>query len=146
MATGGNALLDADTGLLLAAQAPVNVPRLATITDVDLKTTGQTTLYTVPAASAGCVVTDVMLMISASDTATVGPTVGVGISPNYNEWIAATALTTLTALFKSKSLNLIAVGREPLGFGPTDVIKLNITVGATATSLRGTVVLLGFNL
>lgn len=119
---------------------------LGKVADVDLKTTGQTTLYTVPAASTGCVVTDVMLMISDSDTATIGPTVQVGVTPSFNEWLGSTALTTLTSLYKSKSLNSVATGREPMAFGPTDVIKLDITVGATATSLRATVVILGFNL
>ena len=146
MATGGNALVDADTGLLLATQAPVNSPRLATITNVDLKTVAQTTLYTVPSTSTGCVITDVLLMISDSDAATVGCTAGVGITPSWNEWLAATALTTLTPLYTTQSLNGVAVGRIPKAFGPNDVIKFNVTVGATATALRATIVVLGFNL
>lgn len=119
---------------------------LGKVTNVDLKTIAQTTLYTVPAASAGCVVTDVILMITSADAATIGPTLSVGVSPSYNEWLSSTALTTYTGLYTVKMLNLITDDRAPLAFGPTDVIKLNITVGATATALRATIVTLGYNL
>lgn len=146
MATGGYALLDATTGLVPSSSLPSDIPKLATIVDVDLKTVAQTTLYTVPAFSSGCVITDVILMISASDTATVGATLNVGMTPSWNEWIGSTALTTLTSLYETQSLNNTATGRTPMAFGPDDVIKLDITVGATATSLRATVVVLGFNL
>jgi|GEM_PF-3057392 len=137
---------NADSETNIDTLSSMSIGVLATVADVDLKSTGQTILYTVPASSSGCIITDVMLMITASDTATVGPTVEIGISPSYNEWLGSTALTTMTTLFKTKSLNSVATGREPLGFGPNDIIKFDITVGATATSLRATIILLGYNL
>lgn len=140
MATTGNALLG-DDGKVVQSQIA-----LATVTNVNLKTVGQTTLYTVPATSTGCVITDVIVMITDSDTATIGCTAQIGVTPSFNEWLSSLALTTLTGLYKTKSLNNSATGREVTAFGPADVIKFDVTVGATATSLRATIIILGFNI
>lgn len=135
MANKGNAHLDANTGTIPSVEllAP-NI--LNEVTGIDLKTTGPTTLYTVPEGKV-VYLTDVILVITAADTFATPVTLRVGQDPAFTEWLAASALVGLDAVGDFISLGKIAAGLIHKVFTEGD-IELDITVGAGATTLTAT--------
>lgn len=107
---------------------------LATVGSIDLKTTGQTVLYTVPAGKT-LIVTDILIKLVAVDTLTVPATVRAGTSGrSYSDWVGATALTNQLAsgdIISLRSASLLPVQKS---FAATEVVQLDVTVGATATT------------
>lgn len=126
-----------------------NIPyRYGIVTGVDLKATGQTTLLSVPntppVTGKKFFVKDVMVRISAADTVTVAPTIRIGKAAAYTEYFPATALTGLDAVGEYKWLSeYLGAADIHSAFDLGDTIKLDVTIGATATTLTAEIHLFG---
>lgn len=134
------------TGYLFNVESgfPVTtVNKLATIPGINLKNTGQTTLFTVPTGYTA-IITDVIVEITASSVFAIAATGRVGKTASYDEFIAATAFTGLSAVGNYFSLATASLLGIHTKFVAGEVIKLDITVGATATTLTGQIHVLGF--
>jgi hypothetical protein len=124
-----------------------SVGALATVTNVNLKTTGLTTLYTVPAGKT-LYIMDVLAEITAHNTVTVDGSFTIGGNdPDYNDWDGGDSfgfnvpVVTGQAFYFSKAQN-IATYRAV--YPATTVIKFNVATGATATTYTASIHLLGF--
>lgn len=126
-----------------------NIPyRYASVTGVDLKTTGQTTLFTVPntpvTTGKKFIVTDILVRVDTANTVTVAPIIRVGKSAGYTEYITTATLTGLDAVGEYKYLSEYMTGADVhTQFDLGDVIKLDVTTGATATTLTADFYLFG---
>lgn len=119
------------------------IGELAIIPSINLKTTGQTTLITVPAGKTLDIV-DIRLIVTAANTIAVAPALRVGKSPSYNEWAPITTLTGLNATNQVFSLATSAAGLIRSVFVAGETVKLDVTTGATATTLTATAVVFGY--
>lgn len=117
---------------------------LSRVTGVDMKSVGQTTLYTVPTGKS-CVVTEIIAIPTVADAVSVNPEFGIGTSGgSYIDWdqysatidFADTAVAT--SLFLSKGTGAMAV------FSAGAEIKIDVTVGATATTSTSSFYVFGF--
>lgn len=117
--------------------------RLSLIQGIDLKSVGQTTLFTVPNGKK-CLIEDVILEVTAASTVTVAAVARIGKASLYTEWITGTTLTGLDAVGEvinlARSANLLVHQT----FNANDVIKFDVTVPATATSLTITAHIFGY--
>ena len=125
--------------------AEIHNPRVApTIlsitTGIDLKTVATTNLYTVPTGRRG-VVTGIIIHVTAADTFTVAPTLGVGVAAGEVDIMPSTALVGLTVL---DGLYRYSPEGYYVSVAAAGVIKLGIDTGATATTATGEVTLIGF--
>lgn len=126
------------------ALAQAGTPALvATSGVINLKNTGETALFTVPAGKV-FVETGLLLALTEVSALTVLPTVRAGKTPNFNEIVGATAVTGLAAPADFVDLRAFTALQKSSAFSAGDVISFSVTVGATATTLRGQVYLLGF--
>ena len=75
---------------------PISESRLSSIDTIDLKTTAQTTLYTVPAWKS-LVATRVVIRITSATGGTIGATVTVWANGWFNDLVTATVTGLLTA-------------------------------------------------
>lgn len=120
---------------------PVSPTLLATVTGINAKSTGQTTLYTVPTGKT-CVVTAAIIRCTAASSITNGPTASVGFtSTAYTDIYAAAnmvALTGTTSIFGYST-----VGMSASAVAAT-VIKFNISSAASGTSQTIAVDLIGY--
>lgn len=111
------------------------------VTGIDGKTTGTTTLYTVP-ADKQLVVERVIVIPTMVADVVAPPTVSVGkTASSYLDVIDTIALTGLTETGLSTILSPIA-GASVLGAG--DSLVLNISAGATATSYTFKAIVIGY--
>lgn len=119
---------------------PLVTPSILSITTgINLKTTGATTLYTVPAGRKALVMRT-FVVCTAATLYTVGATVDVGSnSASWNDISSANILTATTADTFDELIDTTPVTLAPA----SGTIKINITSGATATTATGTVVLIG---
>ncbi len=103
---------------------------------VNLKNTGQTTLYTVP-SNRSLIIIDVIPKVTLADTVVVGPTLTVGKSGALTDWLVSTAVSSalLSTAGLSTSLANSALSLSHKFFSAGDIIQVDITTGATATSL-----------
>lgn len=112
------------------------------LTNVNGKTTGAVTIDTVDGSNR-FYPTSVLFEVMAATLITVPPTVSVGSnSPSFNDIVAATSLTGLTALNKTVVMNLTAAAFTSVAAGGT--LGINVTVGATATTCTLKVMVVGF--
>lgn len=137
MGTNGY-LLSVDGGY---GQNVVNV--LATVANVNGKTQAATNLFTVPAGRSA-VITDIVVRATNADTVGVVPIMQIGLNPNYNEWLATVTLTGLTATGKAVSLGQTLGATVANYFSAGQVVAVNITTGATATTLTLAFDVLGY--
>jgi hypothetical protein len=117
--------------------ATQGIQLLSTVTGVDMKTTGLTTLYTVPTGKI-LIATDVIVRSTDSVSVSASESLSIGVSPNYNELINTSFSYGETGYYFS-----IQRG-DPSSFGggsggmriftADEVLKINVTVGATATT------------
>jgi len=114
--------------------------RLITITGVDAKVTGTTTLYTVPTGKTA-VITGAVIRCTAATAITVAPALGIGVAAGEDDIFASTALTGLTATTKVWSFGASGLAAPVAAAG---VIKLGIDTAATGTSQTIAVDLLGY--
>lgn len=138
MATKGYVLQDSNDDITNVSNI------LATVDSIDLKATGQTTLYTVPSQKK-LVIQDILVMITDDDSASVAAVVRVGKSAAYNEY---TDNITLTSMFNAGSYTFLSPTggsialRKVMSNG--DVVALDVTTGATATTLTASVSVIGY--
>jgi hypothetical protein len=116
---------------------------LSVISGIDLKATGQTTLYTVP-AGVEAVITNVFVEITAVNTFATAVTLRAGLASAYTEYCIATALTGLNAVGLYIDLGVTSLLGIHKVFSATDVLKLDITIGAGAATLTGKVTVVGY--
>jgi hypothetical protein len=129
-------------------EANVEVDRLQNITshavssvvDINLTTTGLTTLYTVPSGNKFLIL-GVLLQAQTADTVTGDASASIGISPSTTDVFAEETLlgfnsATSTYQFWA-NLNKAVIANAG------DVIRLDVTTGATATNLTATAYLIG---
>lgn len=122
---------------LLPTVAPVI---LSTTTGIDAKTVATTNLYTVPAGKSA-IITSAVIHVTVADTITVVPTLGIGIAAGEDDIIAPVALTGLDATTKFWRFSVEGITKVGAA---TEVIKLGIDVGATATTMTIAVDLIGY--
>lgn len=116
---------------------------LSHVTGVDLATTGQTTLYTVPTGKT-LIITEVILRVTAANAVIIVPSLRIGKASSYNEWLPITALTSLNATDKFLMLSSSAALLMHQSFAAGEVVKIDVTTGATATTLTAEVFTFGF--
>lgn len=129
--------------ILSTAEMAVAGGLLGTVTGIDLKTQAATTLYTVPSGKT-LYVTEIVLRITNTSGFISGATLGVGKSASYNEWLTATAMGALSATNQFRLLSHSAAGLIYQSFAATEVVALNITVGAVATTLTAAADVYGY--
>lgn len=120
--------------------ALTSVGVLSTVTGIDLKIVATTNLYTVPTGKKA-IITDIVIRPTTVAGFAVAATAGVGIAAGEIDIVAATVLTGLTGTtiqYKMSPLVLSVIGNS------TEVIKLGVTVGATATTFTASVDLIGY--
>lgn len=113
---------------------------LSTTTGINAKTVANTNLYTVPAGKTA-IITEAVVRVTAANTITVPPTLGIGIAAGEDDIFAATVLTgldTTTKVYKFNAANTYVAGAA------TNIIKLGIDVGATATTMTISIDLIGY--
>lgn len=113
---------------------------LSTVTGINAKTTGATTLYTVP-TSRTAVITGAIVRCTAASSITVAPTLGIGVAAGEDDIFASTALTGLTANTKEWHFSLTGLASKNAA---ASVISLGIDTAATGTSQTLAVDLLGY--
>ena len=117
--------------------------KLATVGSIDLKTQASTNLFTVPTGKT-LFVTDIIIRITTADTFSTPVSMEVGKTAGFDEWMAATELTGLDTAEEFISLASLANGSIRQTFAAAEVLALNITTGAGATTLTGEATVFGF--
>lgn len=108
--------------------------KLATVTGVNGKTTGATNLYTVPTGKT-LILLSVVPRVTAADTVTVPPIIQIGKTPAFTEWLATGTLTGATAVGKLFNLGNFVATTVASTFAAGEIVAVNFTTGATATTL-----------
>lgn len=117
--------------------------RLALVPGINLASTGQTTLFTVPSGKK-CVITDVRPEVATSNAVISVASIRVGKASNYNEWLPITALTGLDAVGETVGLDSSASLLVHQTFNSGDVIKVDVTTAAVATALTANFHVFGY--
>lgn len=113
--------------------------KLGSVGSVDFKTVGQSTI--IASATANTFPIFARVIFDVTNTVTVTPTVAFGTSPGWNNFIPATAVDaamTLAGMFQ----DFKPVGKA-IAVSGGSAFKIDVTVGATATTCTGTVELWG---
>ena len=143
-ANKGFAHLEASTSKLQASEVPLGFGQpLISVTGVDLKNTGQTTLYTVPSGKA-LIITDIIPVITAIDTVAVFPIIRIGKASSYNEWLSLTTIPSVTAAGQAFSLNTSGALAIRSIFTAGEVVSVDVQTAATATTLTATFHVFGY--
>lgn len=141
--SGGKMLFENWRGeVLTSPSSPSGSLFLASVTGVDLTAAGTTTLFTVPAGK-----TLFLQEVYDEGVTRAGfvsePTVSVGISPTYDQWLTGTLFRTpdpsnFLALSLQQASFIFAV------FNAGDVIKFDVRNPAVAASMTANFYLFGF--
>lgn len=113
---------------------------LSTTTGIDGKTVGTTNLYTVPGGKTA-IITNAIIRITTATGLTGNCKAGIGIAAGETDIFASQALTGFDAT--TKHFEFIALGTKVNALS-TEVIKLGIDVGFTATTATLAVSLIGY--
>lgn len=116
------------------------VSRLSVTTSIDAKSTGTTTLYTVPGGKTA-IITAAIVRCTAASAITVGPTLGIGVAAGEDDIYAATAITGLTTTAKIFGFGTIGMSVSVAAAG---VIKVGIDAASTGTSQTIAIDLIGY--
>lgn len=140
---GGYAHLDGNSQVVATELTANTYGLLNTVSGVDLKATGQTTLYTVPSGKSA-IITEIVGVISSANTVAVPPAARIGLASAYTEWMPITTFTGINAT--NQFFNLSSSGALLIHtlFTTGQVVKIDVTTGATATTLTGTFYVFGF--
>ncbi|HBX15897.1 MAG: hypothetical protein UV20_C0009G0028 [Candidatus Magasanikbacteria bacterium GW2011_GWA2_42_32] len=128
------------TRAYLQSGSALVLTKLASVAGIDLKTAGQITL--IASALANTIITKAVLIITAADTATVMPTLRIGRAPNYDQFIPATLIHNAMNAMNNYQMFIPSITCS--AFAAADAIKLDITIGSTATTHTATVELWGY--
>ena|SRR5215208_7788735 len=113
---------------------------LSQTTGINAKSTGTTTLYTVPTGKRAYI-TEIVFHCTAATAITVEPTLGVGVAAGEVDIMPSTALTGFTALDK---IYRFSPEGTYVSCAAADAIKVGIDTAATGTSMTIEVYLIGF--
>lgn len=113
---------------------------LSTTTSINAKTTGTTSLYTVPSGKTA-IITKAIVVVTAASSITQGPTLGIGVAAGEDDIFYSTQLTGLTATTKVYAFD--AIGTY-VAAAATDVIKVGIDTAASGTSMTISIYLFGY--
>lgn len=117
-------------------------PRLLSrTTGIDATATGTTNLYTVPTGRSAHI-THAVIRATTATAVTVEPTLGIGIAAGendiYSDASPLTGLTSTSVEWHFDSVGIVSVGAA------TNIIKVGIDTGATATALTIAIDLFGY--
>lgn len=144
MATGGNALLDTATGLVLTTQLPTILSStlniLSTVSGIDGTVAATTALYTSPAGKQ-TIITEVIFRVTAATAVISVGSASVGQNASVNDILPITALTNLNATNEALPVPMI-IPIQVVQAGNT--ISLKITTGYVATTLTLAIELIGY--
>ena len=125
----------------LESLLPIVSPVILSATpEIDAKVAVTTNLYTVPAGKI-CVICSVIIRVTAADTITVVPTLGIGVAAGEDDIISSAPLTGLDSAGEMWKGDVEGTAVTVAAAG---VIKLGIDTGATATTMIITVYLVGY--
>ena len=113
---------------------------LSKVTGIDAKTVATTNLYTVPTGHT-VVVVFAVATTEVANTVTQRPVMGIGIAAGESDIFSSRALTGFTA---SDSVYMFNNTAKFVQAESTDVIKLGIDNGSTATTHTITIELYGY--
>lgn len=116
------------------------VALLAKVENIDFTSTGVTTLYTVPEGKK-LIIDDIVFVCTSMDAYSNNPTYNLGTNDSDYNSIVNGHFVAPTASDYSVGV-LYAVGQRSMPTGGDDV-KLNITIGATATTMVVTALVFG---
>lgn len=116
---------------------------LATVANVDLKSTGQTSLFVVPDSNY-LFITDIIVALTDATLVTITPTIGVGKSAAYTEWQSGVQLVGLDTV--GEWVSLADSSNLPIrqSFSSGEEVKFDVRTGATATTMRATIYVFGY--
>lgn len=116
---------------------------LATITDIDLTVTGQTSLITVPTGKV-LLISDIVLRCSAVSGFVSTATARIGKAAAYTEWAPATVLTNISGVDNFIDLGVSAGGiMAHQTFSAGEIVKIDVTVASISTSHKVTAYVFG---
>jgi hypothetical protein len=113
---------------------------LETTTDIDLTSTGVTTVYTAPSDKTALIF-GVILQVTAADTVTGAPGVSVGLNPSTDNVFAVETLTALDAV--GELYHYWANIHKAVAISNGGVLDLDVDAAATATTLTATARVIG---
>lgn len=137
--TGASSVKQAVTNLGLGGASAI----LVSVPNVDLKAVATTQLFVVP-NNTTAFVTDVIVTSDSADTVTQPCSVSVGRSPNFNDWSPISSLGGLNVAGRFCRLSGLVGGWTFPVLHQGDALTFDVTTGATATALTGTVHVFGF--
>lgn len=137
----GQSSTDGFVPLIISGVATLsgNVQKIWSTTSVDLKTTGNTTLYTVPTGKT--FISSMLILSSTASGITVPATISCGIAAGEVDIISDISLTAFTATLDAW---VIPISQETRIGASTDVIKFRVATAATGTSQTAQVYLVGY--
>lgn len=141
------------TAAFTAANAPLGAIFMASVTGVDMKIVQPNDIFTVRAGVTGFILTDLILQVTAIDTSTTPPAfqaresganapMSVAITTAFNYNIAWAVGAIGNVLTNPRAATNTAVSFQPCATG--NKVQLNVTTGATATTLTATVFVSGY--
>jgi len=135
----GNVIKSYQTELPIVSKVGV----LKVIENIDLKAVGQTDLFT-GINGKSLDILDIRLIVTEIDGLLVAPTIKIGKSPNFDEWASAISLNGLNSVGKSISLAELNPAAIRSCFSSGETIKLDVSIGATASTLKVKAVIIGY--
>lgn len=132
--------IDSQGELLLRGNPVTRV--LSTTTGINAKSTGTTTLYTVPTGKTA-IITQATVRCTAASAITVGPTLGIGVAAGESDIYASTALTGLINTTTANMFGFTTVGMSVTAAAAA-AIKVGIDVASTGTSQTIAIDLIGY--
>lgn len=131
-----------DIGYIDSSDIPVDYSphKLSSITGINAKTVATTNLYTVPIGKIA-IITEAIVYVTSASAITIPPTLGIGIAAGEDDIYSSVQLVGLNAtnkMYRFSSTGTYVIGQA------TEVIKLGIDIGATATTMIVTVDLIGY--
>lgn len=112
------------------------------VASVNLATTGQTILYTVPATSK-LMITDIILVVNTAVSIVGTATCSVGSSTPFTQWCALSLLTGFNSVGGQISLGQFATAVVRQIFSSSTVINFNVGTAISVGTLTATAYLFG---
>lgn len=111
--------------------------RYASVTNIDMLTSAQTTLYAVPNAPAlsglKFYITDILVKVNSVSAFVTAPTIKIGKSASYDEYLPATSTSGLDTVGKYTMTSRYLYGATTSKrFDLGDTIKVDVTAGSAS--------------
>lgn len=142
MAIKSSAHIDSSTNQIVVSEINQTSPTvLLKNFSIDFKSTGLSTIYTVPTGYA-LKINDVFVMYTNVSGLLTPPTVSVGYTGAYNQWAAAVAIPTGSA-FQGVSLSVLGGGVMKAIIPEEQTVEFYVSIAATGTSVSGGIIVEG---